>query len=117
MPLTVRAFSLFELIVAMAIVAILATIAYPTYHYSLIKTHRNQAEVDLLKIAERLEEFHDINNTYQGVTFDQLDLIDHTRYYTYSLHSLTKENYLLKATPYGNQFQDDCGILWFSAKG
>ncbi len=112
-----NAFSLLELLIAMAIVATLACIAYPSYQHYLLKAHRNQAEMDLMNTAEQLENYYSLNGSYQNATFTQLHVKDHSTYYLYQLKSLTEENYSLIANPIGNQFQDPCSTLWIRSDG
>ena len=54
---TVRGFTLIELMVAMAIVAILATIAYPLYLHQLVEGRRSAAEATLMDIAQREQQY------------------------------------------------------------
>lgn len=53
----VRGFTLIELMVAVAIVAILATIAYPLYLHQLVEGRRSAAEATLMDIAQREEQY------------------------------------------------------------
>jgi len=53
----VRGFTLIELMVAMAIVAILATIAYPLYLHQLVEARRSAAEAALMDIAQREQQY------------------------------------------------------------
>lgn len=48
-------FTLIEMIVAVAIVGILAAIAYPSYLSSVRKSNRAEAKVELLDISQRLQ--------------------------------------------------------------
>jgi type IV pilus assembly protein PilE len=57
-------FTLIELVIAMVIIAILATIAYPTYLEQLRKTRRNVGKNDLLEIAAREEKFFSDNSRF-----------------------------------------------------
>ena len=54
---TFRGFTLIELMVAMAIVAILATIAYPLYLHQLVEGRRSAAEAALMDIAQREQQY------------------------------------------------------------
>lgn len=53
----VRGFTLIELMVAVAIVAILATIAYPIYLHQLVEGRRSAAEATLMDIAQREQQY------------------------------------------------------------
>ena len=52
-----RGFTLIELMVAVAIVAILATIAYPIYLHQLVEGRRSAAEATLMDIAQREQQY------------------------------------------------------------
>lgn len=50
-------FSLIELMVAVAIVGILAAIAYPGYVYEMRKSRRSEAEQFLMDVAQRQQQY------------------------------------------------------------
>ena len=62
-------FTLIELMVVVAVVAILASIALPSYQESVRKSRRAQAKADLVEYAQLAERFRTANNTYTGATF------------------------------------------------
>lgn len=68
-------FTLIELMIVVAVVAILAAIAIPSYQDSVRKARRGQAKADLVELAQRAERFHTVNNTYAGF-FTPLDASD-----------------------------------------
>jgi type IV pilus assembly protein PilE len=59
-----QAFSLVELLIVMAIVGILAMIAYPSYTGYLVKARRTEAQLALLTIMQQQENFYTHHNTY-----------------------------------------------------
>jgi type IV pilus assembly protein PilE len=54
---SVRGFTLIELMVTVAIVAILVTIAYPLYLHQLIEGRRSGAEAALMDVAQREQQY------------------------------------------------------------
>lgn len=63
-------FTLVELMVTMAIAAILAAIALPAYNTSVRKSRRTEAKTALLDLAGREERFYNTNNTYSATPSD-----------------------------------------------
>jgi type IV pilus assembly protein PilE len=61
-----KGFTLLELMVALVIVAIFAAIAIPSYQYFIVKTRKAQAQAEMLKISERLENYRSKQLTYAG---------------------------------------------------
>lgn len=62
--LSLRGFSLIELLTAMTIIAILAGIAIPTYTSQMRKSRRTEARTALLDLAGREERLFSTTNTY-----------------------------------------------------
>ena len=59
-----------ELMIAVAIVAILTAIAVPAYDDSVRKARRGQVKADMAELAQRAERWHTVNNTYVGFWAD-----------------------------------------------
>jgi type IV pilus assembly protein PilE len=59
-----RGFTLIELMIALAVVAILAAIAYPSYTEHVIKTKRTEGRALLNRIAAEQERFFTARNQY-----------------------------------------------------
>jgi type IV pilus assembly protein PilE len=65
-----RGFTLVELMVTIAIVAMLAAIAVPTYQAQIRKSRRTEARSALLDTASREERFFATNNKYTQTATD-----------------------------------------------
>jgi type IV pilus assembly protein PilE len=65
-----RGFTLIELVITMVIVAILASIAIPSYSTYVMKSRRTDAKSALLGMAALEERFFSTNNTYSSTPSD-----------------------------------------------
>ena len=115
---TLSGFTLVELIVVIAIVAVLVAIATPAYYSYVMKSRRADAKVALSEISQRMEGFYADNNKY-ATTFDQLKLNNagfvkkgatyqsKDGWYQLSVEvDSSGQKYTLKATPQGAQAGD-----------
>lgn len=104
-------FTLIELLIALACVALLASLAWPSYQSLILRSQRAQARASLLQAAHWLERAASANGSYplaNDVPTSVLQ-IDGQRY-KMSVTS-TAQSYTLSATPVGTQTADACGIL------
>ncbi|API85888.1 type IV pilin protein [Francisella uliginis] len=62
--LIVRGFSLVELMVVIAIIAILASIGIPTYNNFILKSHRSEAKSELLSASNAADNFEIRNGSF-----------------------------------------------------
>lgn len=67
----ISGFTLIELMIVVAVIGILAAIAYPSYQDSVLKSRRSDAKAKLLEVAQRQERFFTEQNTYT-TNFTQL---------------------------------------------
>ncbi len=114
-------FSLLELLIVMALVAILGVISYPLYTSHLVKARRSQAEVALMYLASQLETFFSLQSTYQGASVQSLEVNPYTdgHFYQLSIQSATESGYVIAATPLNSQAKEDpaCGGLFLNELG
>jgi len=114
----IRGFTLIELMITVAIIAILAAIAYPSYKDSVLKSRRAAAQSDLVELASFMERFFSENNQYHQTYASTpvaiaLPANISSTHYTYSLPVKTATTYTLRAVPNtnGGQNTDTCGTL------
>lgn len=114
-------FTLIELMVVVAVIAILASIALPSYQESVRKSRRAQAKADLVEYAQLAERFRTANNTYVGATFPSAVSPREpgaTARYTLAFVP-TQATFVLTAAPAtgGGQEVDRCGTLSIDQAG
>jgi len=100
----IKGFTLVELMVVVAIIGVIAAIAYPSYRNYISDTYRAQAVADLRLCALALDRFYSNGFTYVGGA-EQCDLWSPSdgaqadRQYTLTLETLTRNDYRIRATP------------------
>ena len=67
-----RGFTLIELILAIAIVGILLTIALPSYQQYVKKSKRVEVQAHLMALSHQLASYKLINQSFNGMTISQL---------------------------------------------
>ena len=115
-----RGFTLLELVIACAIVAILASIEYPSYVNSVQKSRRSEATASILGIASQLERWSTEKSTYATATLGTGGIYaDHSEnsYYNLSLSNLTATTYTIQASPAAIQASDPCGSFTYDQSG
>ncbi len=98
-------FSLFELIIALAIIAVLAGIALPSYQNQLQQARRSDATTALLIFAERMERHFLENGSYSSATTAIYQETSDEGHYQLSV-TTESDSYQLTATPTGVQADD-----------
>lgn len=117
-----RGFTLLEIMIACAIVAVLAAIAYPSYTNSVQKSRRAEATAALLGVASQMERFSTEKGSYATATLGAAPpavFANHTEnsYYNLSLANLTATTYTARAAPTGAQTGDPCGTFTYTEQG
>lgn len=122
-PRKLAGFTLIELMIVAAIVAILAAIAIPSYQKQIMKSRRASAKTALLDLASREEKYYATNNNYPAALASvgyanvggngaiQVPNNSNEDYYsvTITLGTPTASGYTATAAPVGNQTNDSCG--------
>jgi type IV pilus assembly protein PilE len=107
-------YSLIELMIVIAIVGIVSTIAYPSYQSYTCDTYRGQAVADLKVCALSMERHFSDGFTYTGVVLDatgasicsNVSPDDANPKFDLTLETLEQNNYVIQAAPATGQ---SCG--------
>jgi type IV pilus assembly protein PilE len=128
-------FTLIELMIVVAIIAILASIAYPSYVENTRTANRSAAQADLMQLASFMERRFTENNSYlilngtsdpisavacatpAGCTPALDPSITHDDY-NYSFSAAPSATaFVLQAVPQNAQALDKCGTMTYSQTG
>lgn len=116
----VRGFTLVELVIAVAVVAILASVAVPSYREHVAASRRSDGKAALLAVAQLMERAYTERGTYAGVTLGTTGVYPSTSpqgYYTLSIVSQDADGFSLRATRAGAQIGDKCGNYTYNQAG
>ena len=129
----IAGFSLIELLTALAVVAIIATIAVPSYLGQMDKTRRKDGQSALMALAQAMERHYTEKNTYvsaadgdpssgingvppeSNVFASEAPLDSTAKYYDLRITAATSAAYSLRAIPKNAQAGN--GILELNSMG
>lgn len=113
-------FTLIELMIVVAIIGILAGIAYPSYLEYVARSRRADAMSSLHELAQAMERHYTVNGRYTAaggaapaLPFSESPRDGNARYYDLSFlpDSVSANTYTLRAVPKNAQAGDRCGTL------
>jgi len=122
-------FTLVELMVTVAVLSVLATIAVTSYSSQVLKSRRTEAKSALLDLAGREERLFSTTNAYSNLeaalgyapatsTTVMTAMPFGNGYYTLTVTTPTASSYTLTATPAGSQLNDTaCGTFQLNQLG
>jgi len=125
-------FTLIELMVVVAIIGILAAIAYPSYTEQIRKSKRADAQGALLALGNAMERHFTANGNYLGaatggadtgapaaaIYASQVPVEGGTAYYNLTISAATATTYTLQAAAVGSMATDaKCGNLTLTSTG
>ncbi|MDO8940047.1 MAG: type IV pilin protein [Methylicorpusculum sp.] len=121
-------FTLIELMITVAIIGILAGIAYPSYQDHVFKSRRADAKAALSGLANAMERYFTEENDYEtargtngvplSTVFVSTSPVDGgTVAYNLRINAASASTYMLHAIPTGPQANDKCGTLTLAHTG
>lgn len=116
-------FTLVELMIAVAIIGILASVALPSYRNYVMRANRSAAQSHMMDIAGRQGQYMLDNRSYAAsvatlsVTTPTDVSVNYTITIDNTIPTVTPPSFTITATPTGNQTSDSCGTLSLDSAG
>jgi type IV pilus assembly protein PilE len=98
-------FTLIELMIVVAVIGILAAIAYPSYQNYVLRGHRADAQAELMALSQAMERCYTIRNRYDP-TPACVTVLPTSNRYIFSITIPSSTQYEISATAQGAQVAD-----------
>ncbi len=113
-----RGFTLIEVMIVVAVIGILTSIALPSYQEYVRRGHRAEARAGLLQAGQWLERAATATGSYPtGALPAALATVAGQRYTIAIGSEATASSYTLSASPQGAQASDKCGTFTLMQSG
>lgn len=130
-PFLQQGFTLIELMIVVAIVSIIAAIAYPSYQSVMVSSYRSTGQADLMALAAAMERHHSGGFSYRGAATGSADtgapaiFATHSpasepvakRRYNLTIDSADGQSFTIRATPVAGTPQAGNGNLFYFSDG
>ena len=116
-------FTLIEMMIVVAIIAIIAAWGYSSYRDTVLRSRRAEGVGELLEIADRMERYYSSQGTYIGATLGTSASAVHSvssenGYYNFAITAANAVQFTVTATPQGGQADDTkCGTFTLNSLG
>ncbi|CDM41975.1 MULTISPECIES: type IV pilin protein [Pseudomonadaceae] len=119
-----KGFTLIELMIAVAVIGILAAIAYPSYQEHVRKGKRADAQAALMELSHFMERYYTANGKYlkadgtkPDLPFTKAPKDGAAENYGLTLSAVDAFSYTLTATAKNSMADDKCGNLTLTNTG
>ena len=116
-PQAPKGFTLIEMLIALACVALLASLAWPSYQSLIMRSQRAQARASLLQAAHWLERAASANGSYPLTADVPASVLQIDGQHYKMIVTSSAQSFTLSATPLGTQAADTCGTLTLNHLG